>query len=72
MPLEHKWYGVTEFAFEDPDGYLITFAEQDPPAVSGIGRGKHGVGCNASVRRARGPASGARRSLAVTIAVTGR
>jgi lactoylglutathione lyase len=32
MPLEHKWYGVTEFAFEDPDGYLITFAEQDQPA----------------------------------------
>ena len=29
MPLEHKWYGVTEFAFEDPDSYLITFAEQD-------------------------------------------
>lgn len=32
MPLEHKWYGVTEFAFEDPDGYLITFAERDEPA----------------------------------------
>ena len=32
MPLEHKWYGVTEFAFEDPDGYLITFAERDHPA----------------------------------------
>jgi catechol 2,3-dioxygenase-like lactoylglutathione lyase family enzyme len=31
MPLEHKWYGVTEFAFEDPDGYLITFAERDKP-----------------------------------------
>jgi uncharacterized glyoxalase superfamily protein PhnB len=29
MPLERKWYGVTEFAFEDPDGYLITFAERD-------------------------------------------
>lgn len=29
MPLEHKWYGVTEFAFADPDGYLITFAERD-------------------------------------------
>jgi catechol 2,3-dioxygenase-like lactoylglutathione lyase family enzyme len=29
MPYEHKWYGVTEFAFEDPDGYLITFAERD-------------------------------------------
>jgi catechol 2,3-dioxygenase-like lactoylglutathione lyase family enzyme len=29
MPLEHKWYGLTEFAFEDPDGYLITFAERD-------------------------------------------
>ena len=32
MPLEHKWYGVTEFAFEDPDGYLITFAERDQQA----------------------------------------
>lgn len=32
MPLEHKWYGVTEFAFEDPDGYLITFAERDREA----------------------------------------
>jgi catechol 2,3-dioxygenase-like lactoylglutathione lyase family enzyme len=30
MPLEHKWYGVTEFAFVDPDGYVITYAEQDP------------------------------------------
>ena len=28
MPLEKKWYGVTEFAFEDPDGYIITFAQQ--------------------------------------------
>jgi catechol 2,3-dioxygenase-like lactoylglutathione lyase family enzyme len=28
MPLEKKWYGSTEFAFEDPDGYLITFAER--------------------------------------------
>lgn len=27
MPLEKKWYGVTEFAFTDPDGYIITFAE---------------------------------------------
>src|SRR5262245_5303436 len=25
MPLETKWYGVTEFAFTDPDGYIITF-----------------------------------------------
>jgi catechol 2,3-dioxygenase-like lactoylglutathione lyase family enzyme len=29
MPLEHKWYGVTEFAIADPDGYVITFAERD-------------------------------------------
>ncbi len=28
MPLEKKWYGVTEFAFDDPDGYVITFAER--------------------------------------------
>ena len=32
MPLERKWYGVTEFAFADPDGYLITFAERAQPA----------------------------------------
>ena len=31
MPLEKKWYGVTEFAFTDPDGYIITFAERDAP-----------------------------------------
>jgi catechol 2,3-dioxygenase-like lactoylglutathione lyase family enzyme len=29
MPLEKKWYGLTEFAIADPDGYLITFAERD-------------------------------------------
>jgi uncharacterized glyoxalase superfamily protein PhnB len=29
MPIEKKWYGVTEFAFEDADGYIITFAERD-------------------------------------------
>jgi catechol 2,3-dioxygenase-like lactoylglutathione lyase family enzyme len=28
MPLERKFYGVTEFAITDPDGYLITFAER--------------------------------------------
>jgi catechol 2,3-dioxygenase-like lactoylglutathione lyase family enzyme len=31
MPLEKKWYGVTEFAFADPDGYLITYAERGEP-----------------------------------------
>jgi catechol 2,3-dioxygenase-like lactoylglutathione lyase family enzyme len=29
-PLEKRWYGVTEFAFTDPDGYIITFAEIEP------------------------------------------
>ena len=29
MPLEKKWYGVTEFACTDPDGYVITFAEAE-------------------------------------------
>lgn len=28
MPLEKKFYGATEFAFEDPDGYVITFAQR--------------------------------------------
>jgi len=34
MPLEDKWYGMTEFAFLDPDGYVITYAERAsaPPA----------------------------------------
>lgn len=32
MPLEKKWYGVTEFAFTDPDGYVITFAQPEPRA----------------------------------------
>ena len=27
MPLETKCYGVTDFAFLDPDGYIITFAQ---------------------------------------------
>jgi catechol 2,3-dioxygenase-like lactoylglutathione lyase family enzyme len=35
MPLEKKWYGVTEFAFEDPDGYVITFAEPQGPSSGG-------------------------------------
>ena len=30
MPFEKKWYGMTEFAFLDPDGYIITFAERTP------------------------------------------
>ena len=32
MPLETKWYGVTEFAFTDPDGYVITFAQPESGA----------------------------------------
>ena len=28
MPLETKWYGLTEFAFLDPDGYVITYAQR--------------------------------------------
>jgi catechol 2,3-dioxygenase-like lactoylglutathione lyase family enzyme len=28
MPLTTQWYGMREFAIEDPDGYVITFAER--------------------------------------------
>jgi len=28
MPLEKKWYGVTEFAIADPDGWVITLAQR--------------------------------------------
>jgi uncharacterized glyoxalase superfamily protein PhnB len=30
MPLVTQFYGMREFAFEDPDGYVITFAERVP------------------------------------------
>jgi uncharacterized glyoxalase superfamily protein PhnB len=30
MPLATQFYGMREFAFEDPDGYVITFAEPVP------------------------------------------
>ena len=30
MPIETKFYGMREFAFEDPDGYVITLAERAP------------------------------------------
>jgi uncharacterized glyoxalase superfamily protein PhnB len=28
MPIVTQWYGMREFAFQDPDGYVITFAER--------------------------------------------
>ena len=28
MPLATQFYGMREFAFEDPDGYVVTFAER--------------------------------------------
>ena len=28
--IETKFYGMCEFALEDPDGYVITFAERVP------------------------------------------
>jgi catechol 2,3-dioxygenase-like lactoylglutathione lyase family enzyme len=28
MPIVTQWYGMREFAIEDPDGYGITFAER--------------------------------------------
>jgi lactoylglutathione lyase len=27
LPLVTQWYGMREFAIEDPDGYVITFAQ---------------------------------------------
>ena len=28
MPIVTQWYGLREFAIEDPDGYVITLAER--------------------------------------------
>ena len=33
MPLETKFYGMREFAIEDPDGYVITFAARVPASA---------------------------------------
>jgi lactoylglutathione lyase len=30
MPIVTQFYGMREFAIEDPDGYVITFAERIP------------------------------------------
>ena len=30
MPIATQWYGMREFAIEDPDGYVITFAQRVP------------------------------------------
>jgi len=35
MPLVTQWYGLREFAIEDPDGYVITFAERVAAPQSG-------------------------------------
>jgi catechol 2,3-dioxygenase-like lactoylglutathione lyase family enzyme len=35
MPLKKQWYGMTEFAFADPDGYIITLAERTQEAAQG-------------------------------------
>lgn len=32
MPIVTQFYGLREFAVEDPDGYVITFAERVPQA----------------------------------------
>jgi uncharacterized glyoxalase superfamily protein PhnB len=28
MPLKTQFYGMREFAVEDPDGHILTFAER--------------------------------------------
>ena len=28
MPLTTQWYGMREFSIEDPDGYVMTFAQR--------------------------------------------
>jgi len=34
LPLVTQWYGMREFAIEDPDGYVLTFAQPiDKPPV---------------------------------------
>ena len=32
LPLKNQFYGMREFAIEDPDGYIIVFAQEIPPS----------------------------------------
>jgi len=34
MPVTEQFYGMREFAFEDPDGYTITIAERMEQAAN--------------------------------------
>jgi lactoylglutathione lyase len=36
MPIMTKFYGMREFAIEDPDGYVITFAERVETSIAGV------------------------------------
>jgi uncharacterized glyoxalase superfamily protein PhnB len=36
MPIATKFYGMREFAIEDPDGYVITFAERVETSIAGV------------------------------------
>ena len=36
MPIVTQFYGMREFAIEDPDGYLITFAERVETSIAGV------------------------------------
>ena len=36
MPIVTQFYGMREFAIEDPDGYVITFAERVETSIAGV------------------------------------
>ena len=36
MPIVTQFYGMREFAIEDPDGYVITIAERVETSVAGV------------------------------------
>ena len=36
MPIATQFYGMREFAIEDPDGYVITFAERVETSIAGV------------------------------------
>ena len=36
MPIVTQFYGMREFAIEDPDGYVITLAERVDTSIAGV------------------------------------
>lgn len=42
LPLKEQFYGISEFTFEDPEGWVITIAEKTSSKCVGMNHGGRG------------------------------